>query len=355
MKSPINIVLLTPGFASDEQDTIAIPSLQLFARFLKTHHKDINLQIVTFHYPAKSGSYTWNGIPVYPAGGTRNKLSRIFLWIKVLVILRRLQKKQGVDIIHSFWLTEASLIGFIFSKISGTKFLATSMGQDVKPENKYLRILRLFSFQLTVISQFQYEYTRYLKKAEVLKVVPFGTDGSYFNDLQVDRTIDILGVGSLNRIKNYNEFVQVIGSVVLVFPGIRCRIIGEGDKRPEIEKLIREKGLQDHIVLAGNLDYNKTIEEMQQGKILLHTSTFEGQALVITEALAAGLYVVSHPVGIAASLRSKKLMTGETMHDLARHVIDILQKQVLDFKPETHFTIDQTCNEYHEIYHDLLK
>jgi 1,2-diacylglycerol 3-alpha-glucosyltransferase len=354
MKLPINIVLLTPGFAADETDTSAIPALQLFARFLKSHYDDIGLRIVTFQYPVKSGSYRWQGIPVYSAGGGMRKIRRIFTWLKIILQLNRLREKEGIDVVHSFWLTETSLIGLVFCRLTGVKFLATAMGQDVKAENKYLHILRFLSFKMTVISQFQIEFVKSLKKARVMKVIPFGVDRSYFKDNQVEKTIDILGVGSLNSIKNYPEFIEIVESVTLFFPGLRCRIIGEGIKRTEIQNAIKEKGLEVNIILDGNLSYDKTIEEMQRGKILLHTSTFEGQALVITEALAAGLYVVCHPVGIAASLESKKLMTGATIQDMARHIIDILQKKELDSTPEIHYSIDDTCKEYHEIYLELM-
>jgi glycosyltransferase involved in cell wall biosynthesis len=93
---------------------------------------------------------------------------------------------------------------------------------------------------------------------------------------------------------------------------------------------------------------------MQTAKILLHTSKFEGQGLVITEALAAGLYVVSYPVGIAASIHSKKLLTGTTREDLAGHLTNLLQLPDPDYTPEIHFTIQDTCKEYHSIYEALL-
>jgi 1,2-diacylglycerol 3-alpha-glucosyltransferase len=355
MKLPINIVLLTPGFAANEMDTTAIPSLQHYIRFMTTNFDDISLRIVTFQYPFKSGHYIWNGIPVYSAGGGSRKFMRLITWLKVLGYLRKLHKREGIDIVHSFWLTEASLIGLVFCRLKGIKFLATSMGQDVKPENKYLGILRYFSFRLTIISQFQYGFIRYMKKLHILKVVPFGIDNSYFNEIQVNRTVDILGVGSLNSVKNYPEFVNIIETVARMFPVVRCRIIGEGVKRAEIEKLIQEKRLKDNMVLTGNLDYSKTIEEMQHGKILLHTSTFEGQALVITEALAAGLYVVCHPVGIAASLKSDKLFTALTQNDLSLRILEILRTKDLDFKPEVHYTINETCKEYYKIYLEMVK
>jgi 1,2-diacylglycerol 3-alpha-glucosyltransferase len=355
MKPALNIVILSPGFAADENDTTSVPSLQLFTRFLQSHYHDLHIRIVAIQYPVKSGNYSWHGLPAFSAGGRLKKLTRIFTWIKVLIHLYRVRRKTGIDIVHTFWLTEATLIGLVFCRLSGTRLLATAMGQDVKATNKYLRILRIFSFDVTVLSQFQHDYMQNFKNTNVLKVIPFGTDASYFKVKTKSRDIDILGVGSLNQVKNYEEFVEIIESIAVIYPGIRCEIIGEGDKRQGIENVIKEKGLENNIILRGDLSYSNTIEEMHSGRILLHTSTFEGQALVITEALAAGLYVVSHPVGIAAGLKSEKLLTGIGKDDLVRHILSLLDIRQPDHSPEIHYTIDDTCREYHSIYQSIFK
>ena len=137
MKSPINIVLLTPGFAADEMDTTAIPSLQLYTQCLTSQHTELNLQILAFQYPYHSGKYTWKGIPVYSAAGKGYKWNRIFTWIKILWVLKRIHKSSGIDLVHAFWLTEATFIGLIFCRLTGVPFLATAMGQDVTKKNKY--------------------------------------------------------------------------------------------------------------------------------------------------------------------------------------------------------------------------
>jgi 1,2-diacylglycerol 3-alpha-glucosyltransferase len=355
MKSPVNILILTPGFAADENDTTSVPSLQLFIRFLQSNYTDLTIRIAAIQYPVKSGNYTWHGLQAYSAGGRLRKFNRILTWLKVLVHLYRLRRKTGIDIVHTFWLTEATLIGLIFCRLTRTRLIATAMGQDVKAENKYLGILRFFKFDLTLLSHFQHEYVKTYKNTNVLAVVPFGVDLSYFKALPVIRDIEILGVGSLNQVKNYEEFVEVIQAIAINYPGIRCKIIGEGYKMPGIETVIKEKGLDKNITLAGNLSYTNTIEEMHRGRILLHTSTFEGQALVITEALAAGLYVVCHPVGIAAGLQSEKLMTGQDTDELVRHILSILEMRQPDHSPEIHYTIDDTCKEYYSIYQSILQ
>jgi glycosyltransferase involved in cell wall biosynthesis len=355
MRSPINIVILTPGFAADEKDTTAFPSLQLYTKHLFSHYPALNLQIITFHYPFHEGRYRWNGIQVYSLAGKGRKWYKPILWIKIIMLLFRLKKNSGINVIHSFWLSETVLTGMLFCRLTGTGFLATAMGQDVTAGNKYLRLLCRFTFNLTMISEFQSQCLEKFRRTAIYKVIPFGIEPSYYRGLATKRDVDVIGVGSLNSIKNYDRFIGVIGILARRLPGIRCRIIGEGLERTRLEKVAAEKGVHKNIFFAGSLPYEEVIKEMGSAKVLLHTATFEGQALVIMEALAAGQYVVTTPVGIATSITSKKLVTGFTIEDLASHTAEFLELPDPDFSPEIHYTMEDTCREYDTVYRQLIR
>ena len=354
MRSPINIVLLTPGFAADEKDTTAFPALQLFTKHLLIHYPDLKLQIITFHYPFHEKKYMWNGIPVHSFAGKGRKWYKPVLWIRILMLLFRLRKSGGINVIHSFWLSETVPTGMIFCRLTGIGFLATAMGRDVTGSNKYLRVLRLFTFNLTLISEFQSHCLEKFRKSLIYEVIPFGIEQSYYNKMANDRPVDVLGVGSLNSIKNYDRFIGVIGILAGRFPGIRCRIIGEGVEKSRLEEKAAAIGGGRNIIFAGSLPYEEVIKEMGSAKVLLHTSVFEGQALVITEALAAGQYVVSTPVGIATSIVSEKLMTGVTMEELASHTAKFLELTDPDYTPGIHYTMEDTCRAYDSVYRQLI-
>ena len=354
MRSPENIVWLTPGFAGDEKDTTAIPSLQLLARHMKLNYPAIKLTIITFQYPFRRGSYSWNGIKIWSAGGRNGKFNRILTWIKVYRKIQKINHENKIDLIHAFWLTEAVVIGQLFSKINKVPLLATAMGQDVKPENHYLPYIKLFLLNLSLISDYQESFLQDFKRLTILKVISFGIEDVLFKGDRSKRTIDVMGVGSLNPIKDFGLFIRIIGDLATDFPGIRCMIVGEGSERVELEGLIRDKHLEKNVVLEGTLDYESAIERMHQARILLHTSSFEGQGLVITEALAAGMQVVSFPVGIAVTLKSPKLFTGRDREELTGILIRLLRENKNDFDPEIHFNISDTFGEYLTIYKKLL-
>jgi len=354
VRSEIKLILLSPGFAADEQDTTSMPALQLYARSLAEHHPEIGVHIVTTQFPFKKGNYRWHGIPVYSAGGKNRKRNRLMTWARVLRQLYRLKKNGQVDLIHAFWLTEASFIAMFFRLLTGTPVLTTAMGQDVKRNNRYLPVLSLFRPQTILISEFQGAFLKYRRGIRIVNTIPFGIDPGYYTDLPSERPTDILGAGSLNSIKNYPEFLEVVKSVTDEFPALRCRILGEGAERDGIELLIRGMGLEENVTLAGNTDYAEVQKEMCRAKILLHTSRFEGQGMVITEGLAAGMYVVSHPVGIAFSLRSPALLTGAAPTELAAHVRSVLLLEQPDHNSRVYIKITDTCRENVILYRSLL-
>ena len=352
-KQKMNLVVLTPGFAADENDTTNIPSLQLYLKNLKSNYPTIQIEIITFHYPIKKGGYIWNGINVIAMGGHKTKIGLISIWFSVLVELFRLKRKSGIDVVHAFWLIDTALIGLLFRLFTRTPLVVTAMGQDVKKENGYLKLLRIFKTELIFLSQFQAEFNHGLSLHRDFKIIPFGVDPTFYNLPPKKRSTDILGVGSLNNIKNYRDFLEIVRGVALVIPELRCRIIGEGTERPNLEKLISQYRLERTITLVGEIAFEKVAQEMKTCKILLHTSLFEGQGLIFTEAIASGAYVVSYPVGIAKKLKSKKIFTGETKKGLCSRLVVILQKKEPDYSPEILFTINNSCSQYNNIYTNL--
>jgi glycosyltransferase involved in cell wall biosynthesis len=354
MKSGTKLLILTPGFAADEFDSTSIPSLQLYLNNFHCQYPGVSIQIVSFHYPFSCFDYVWKEINVHAAGGEGRRLLKPFLWLSILKYLFKLKKERGIDIIHSFWLTDTTLIGLIFSKLTGVPIVATAMGLDVTRTNKYLWLIRLFRPDPVTISGFQAKSLSEFLHIKQYKVISFGTDNSRVKDNNSVRNIDILAAGSLNYTKNYIQFIQIVNYLVKRFPNLICAIAGEGNKRESIEKSIASEGLENHIKLLGELAHERVIEKMQECRILLHTSLFEGQGLVLTEALASGAYVVCYPVGIAFDIKHEKLLTCNSKEEMETNIISILNNQQPDYRPVIITDISETSKEYYSIYNALL-
>ncbi|NIW78168.1 MAG: hypothetical protein GWN16_01340, partial [Calditrichae bacterium] len=58
------IAFLVPGFARDEADSNCIPPLQQYVLTFSRIYPNIEIAVIAFQYPYRSGKYQWNGIDV---------------------------------------------------------------------------------------------------------------------------------------------------------------------------------------------------------------------------------------------------------------------------------------------------
>src|ERR1051325_3860053 len=138
MRSIERVVILTPGFPGDEQDTANVPYLQDLVLSYKRYFPSVDVLVVACQYPFREGEYKWNGARVYCAGGKNSKFpGKFFTWRKVWKKLARWNSEKKIDIIHSFWLTECAFLAQRFANAHRVKHVASIMGRDVQASNRY--------------------------------------------------------------------------------------------------------------------------------------------------------------------------------------------------------------------------
>jgi len=71
-----------------------------------------------------------------------------------------------------------------------------------------------------------------------------------------------------------------------------ARIVGDGPERSNLEKLVKERGLEDAVSFEGWLSRGETAAAYRQAFLLVNLSHYEGMPNVVLEALASGLPVV---------------------------------------------------------------
>lgn len=100
----------------------------------------------------------------------------------------------------------------------------------------------------------------------------------------------IIAVGTLKEIKDYPTLLKAF-SIVLKSVNARLLILGEGEMRESLQKLINDLGLLDFVIMPGFV--KDPTPYFQQADLHVLSSTGEGFANVIVEALAVGTPVVS--------------------------------------------------------------
>lgn len=106
---------------------------------------------------------------------------------------------------------------------------------------------------------------------------------------------DLLFVGYLTDNKNPYEFVRIVNEVRNTHPDVKAVMVGGGDLGSECLELIGKMNLNDNIKMVG-LQHNPYVY-MNQTKILVAPSKFEGFGMAAAEAMAFGKPVLASKVG----------------------------------------------------------
>lgn len=104
----------------------------------------------------------------------------------------------------------------------------------------------------------------------------------------------IMAAGRLAKMKGFNTLIEAFGEIAHRYPEWSMRIYGRGAERKRLQQLIGEYGLRARIKLMGPV--SPLDDEWRKASIAAVTSHYEAFGLVIVEAMAAGLAVVSSAV-----------------------------------------------------------
>ncbi|MBK6729662.1 MAG: glycosyltransferase [Bacteroidetes bacterium] len=337
------ILILTPGFPIDEQDDVCIPFLQDYVLALEEKIGKENIHVISFQYPFDKGEYLWNGIKIYSAGGNNRKgILKLITWNRVM---RKAKEwiQPGKTILHIFWLNETTLIGAKLSKKYDCKIIATIMGQDILAENNYLNKIPLNTIHVVAPNTKAAETFKKNTGNNVQAIIRPGVKN--ISAIQQERNIDLLFVGAFIALKQPEICIEIVNQLNKEFPNLNCKMIGDGilqEKCIATSQNLEIKNIQ----FTGKLDRKKIFEYMQQSKVLVHTSYYEGHATVFEEAIASGMQVVCFDVGrpehhAVHVCAEKKEMCCTISHLLKK---DYNNNQL------TSYSITQTVEFYQQLY-----
>jgi glycosyltransferase involved in cell wall biosynthesis len=105
----------------------------------------------------------------------------------------------------------------------------------------------------------------------------------------------IVTVGRLVAAKHYSLLVEAIALLGRTIPRAKCLIVGDGDRREEIERRIGSLGCRDSVKIAG---LRRDIPDLlAAADIFVLSSIREGLPVSLLEAMAAGKAIVATSVG----------------------------------------------------------
>jgi glycosyltransferase involved in cell wall biosynthesis len=136
--------------------------------------------------------------------------------------------------------------------------------------------------------------------------VPLGIDLARIDAIPAaSRRSDVVYAGRLLPNKNIGVLLDAIGMLRESRPDISCLIVGEGPERPSLEARAVELGIDGNVSFENFYpEHDELLGELKAAKVFAFPSQREGFGLVLLEANACGLPVVTcrHPDNAARHL-----------------------------------------------------
>ena len=143
--------------------------------------------------------------------------------------------------------------------------------------------------------------------AEQISVIHCGIDHElYTPDPGCERFVQptILYVGRLKKYKSVDHIIRAAARLPDSIGDWRMVIIGEGDDRPRLEKIVGELALGQRVTFAGFVDQHTKVDYLRRAHVAVCASLKEGWGLTNIEANACGTPVIAADVpGLRDSAR----------------------------------------------------
>jgi len=342
------LFIFSPAFP-DEKESGWLPPVQVFIRALNRNFPEIKLIIFSFQYPCYTKQYAWEGNTVIPFNGMhKNKFERLVMWLRIISTCYFKQKNQNIIGILSLWCGECAFVAKYCAKLFSLKHFCWILGQDARSFNTYVKRIKPKAEVLVALSDFLRDEFYRSHNIQPGHVITNGIDTGMFGAMPSVKDIDIIGVGSLSPLKQYNIFIEIVDEAKKYLPSIKAMLCGDGEDVKNIQFMIREKDLSKHVELTGQLEQRQVLAMMQRTRIFLHPSSYEGFGTVCIEALYAGAHVISFCKPMHHNLKNWHVVS--TKEEMLEKVIQMLTDKNLVFEPILIYSIDDSAKEMMKLF-----
>jgi glycosyltransferase involved in cell wall biosynthesis len=164
---------------------------------------------------------------------------------------------------------------------------------------------------------------------EKIQVVPNGINLQKITGIKpANKTCDIIFAGRLIKEKNIDVLLNAVARLKANLPQLKCCIIGDGPEKDRLLKLSRELEIAGNVEFAGFLEYDALIARIKSSRVFVLPSSREGFGIIVIEAFACGVPVIStsSPMNAAKHFITNKngLVVENYPSSLAKGIMQLL-------------------------------
>ncbi len=232
-------------------------------------------------------------------------LLRALLLFPRAVWMAREFKKKDIVHIHAHYATHPALVAWLINQLTGIPYSVTVHAHDIFVEKPMLATKLHNAAFVSSISEYNREYLAQELGPwvrEKTRIIRCGIDPVFYDKGAIKPNygrLEIISVGSLQPYKGYLYLIRTCAMLRDRGISFRCRIIGGGNLRPKLERMIRQNQLQDAVILLGPRTQDEvslllgTANCYAQPSIVTVSGKMEGIPVALMEAMATGIPVVA--------------------------------------------------------------
>ncbi|MFB6198696.1 MAG: glycosyltransferase family 4 protein [Halobacteriaceae archaeon] len=180
--------------------------------------------------------------------------------------------------------------------------------------------------------------------------------------LEKGETITVGSVGRLVDQKNYRRLIEAFSKVVPCFSKpLRLVLVGDGENRRALEQQIEDLGLNEQVVLVGELDRDEVYAALHSFDIFIMPSLWEGFCNAAVEAMAAELPIVCSNIPTLREVVGNVALYAdpEDSNDIANVLLKLLRQGEEKWRKkgdEAHrraterYSVTRTAEQYEQSY-----
>ena len=276
----------------------------------------MNYEVIVYSQLLPNKEFIAQGFTIHSA--SENTKLPWFRWLYLLLIFFNNHFKKPHQLIYSFWGYPAGLFAVALGRLFRKPSVIHLQGGDsvCMPEFRYgvfygfmSRKLSFWSYThsslLIALTQFQKKNLESFGIKRRIEIIPYGPDLSMFNfhrnKFQNDR-YRFIHIGNHNPLKDQATLLNAFRIISDNLKNCNLRIVGYDALNGELKKFSVQLGIDDSVEFIDQAPYEEIPGYLYNADVILHTSLFEGQATVISEAAAAGVLLAGTRVGLLSDL-----------------------------------------------------
>lgn len=215
----------------------------------------------------------------------------------------RLCRSKDAVHVHAHFATHPALAAYVISSLTGLEYSFTAHAHDIFVRTDMLPEKAQKARFVVAISEFNRRYLLKLCSGldpNKILVIRCGVDVDRYPFIERPpaRPLRLLQVGTLQPYKGTCHLIEACGQLKKAGIDFRCRIVGEGPERANLESLIQSQDLEGQVRLLGACSGQEVLRELGWAHVFVLPSVvasdnqMEGIPVALMEAMATGLPVI---------------------------------------------------------------